>query len=128
MVWYKKNKLKRKKNQKGLKLTMSNNTKKKIFLLPPAPKCETCSNKCTLKIINMKKCDMWGKTDGCSKHPYHWNLCDKCHKEDQEDDEDICPECGKFIDHDDDDKKCGEGCPIYDAGWEETAEERETDY
>ena len=110
--------------------TKKQNTKKKIFILPPAPECaeDNCSNKCSLKFINMKKSEMWGKTDqstpGGSKHPYHWNLCDKCFKEEEEEGYETCPECGKFIDHYDDDKKCGEGCPIYDAGWEETAEER----
>jgi len=37
-----------------------------------------------------------------------------------DEEEEVCKCCGKFIDHDDDDLKCGRGCPEYDAGWLET--------
>ena len=40
----------------------------------------------------------------------------------EEEPEEICPACGKLINGDED--GCNEGCPVYDAGWLETAEER----
>jgi len=32
----------------------------------------------------------------------------------------VCKTCGKFIEHDDCDLKCREGCAEYDAAWENT--------
>jgi hypothetical protein len=40
--------------------------------------------------------------------------------EPQEGDDEICKTCGKYLDHEDDELQCGEGCPEYDAGWKET--------
>ena len=40
--------------------------------------------------------------------------------DDEDYEEEKCNTCGKNIDDDDDDKKCGEGCPEYDSGWKET--------
>jgi len=37
--------------------------------------------------------------------------------EDDEDEEEKCEECDKALEGDD---KCGEGCPAYDKGWDET--------
>ena len=54
--------------------------------------------------------------------------CDKCHREEypeEYEEEEKCNTCGKNIDDDDDDKKCGEGCPEYDEGWKETHPEEE---
>ncbi len=39
---------------------------------------------------------------------------------DEEDEEEKCEECGKCLEGED---KCGEGCPSYDKGWNETHEE-----
>ena len=56
--------------------------------------------------------------------------CDECHKDqypEEYEEEEKCNTCGKNIDDDDDDKKCGEGCPEYDEGWKETHPEEEED-
>ena len=41
------------------------------------------------------------------------------------DEEEICNTCKKYLDHDEDDKKCGVGCKEYDDGWKETHDEEE---
>ena len=38
-------------------------------------------------------------------------------KEEEEEEEEKCEECGKCLEGED---KCGEGCPSYDKGWNET--------
>ena len=53
--------------------------------------------------------------------------CDECHKDQYPEEYEECNTCGKNIDDDDDDKKCGEGCPEYDEGWKETHPEEEDD-
>ena len=42
-----------------------------------------------------------------------------------DDDEEICNTCKKYLDHDEDDKRCGAGCKEYDDGWKETHDEEE---
>ena len=40
-----------------------------------------------------------------------------------EDEEEICNTCKKYLNHDEDDKRCGVGCKEYDDGWKETHDE-----
>ncbi len=52
-----------------------------------------CSKPCSVKMVGAKESEDWGNTD-YSNHKYHWNLCDECYEEEQEEEPRMnCVDC-----------------------------------